>query len=213
MEKATLKMLPVGQYAGVDREDPIRFYRYPIVGRIYRRRIELCLDELSGGSRVLEVGFGSGVTFLNLNEKYKEIHGLDLKADVDKVAGVFKKLGILTFLKNGSLLSMPYPDNYFDSILLISILEHIMPEDQPKAFQEIKRVLKNGGEVVYGVPAETPFMNIAFRFLGYDILKYHFSNERQILFAAEAVLKKIKVLEITRWPIGKVYEVCRLTKE
>jgi len=212
MEKVLLKMLPVKQYAGVDREDPIRFYRYPVIGGIYRRRIELCLAQLSGGGRVLEVGFGSGVTFLNLNEKYKEVHGLDLKADITKVSEVFEKMGIKVFLKNGNVLSMPYPDNYFDSVLLISILEHLKPEEQAAAFREIYRVLKAGGQVVYGVPAQTPFMDAAFRLLGYDISKYHFSSESQISAAARAVFKNGKVLEMKGWPFGKVYEAGHFIK-
>lgn len=213
MEKTILKMLPVGQYAGIDRNDPIRFYRYPIVGGMYRRRIELCLSELRGGHRILEVGFGSGVTFLNLNEKYKEIHGLDLNADIYAVSNVFKKLGIQTFLKSGSVLSMPYPDNYFDGVLLISILEHLKPEEQPAAFREIWRVLKPGGQIVYGVPAETPFMNSAFRLLGYDIRKHHFSSEKQVSSAAETVLKMVRLSGMRGWPLGKVYEMGHFIKK
>jgi ubiquinone/menaquinone biosynthesis C-methylase UbiE len=213
MEKTALKMLPIDQYAGVDIEDPIRFYNYPVIGRIYRQRIELCLAELRPGQRILEVGFGSGVTFLNLNEKYREIHGLDLKADILKVSEVFKKIGLKVFLKNGNILSMPYPDDYFDSVLLISILEHLKPAEQAGAFSEIRRVLKKGGQVVYGVPAETPFMTNAFRILGYDISKYHFSDEKQVFSAAETVLKMIKVSEMKRWPLGKVYETGHFVKE
>ena len=205
-------MLPVGQYAGVDSNDPIRFYQYPIVGGMYRRRIELCLSELRGGQRILEVGFGSGVTFLNLNAKYKEIHGLDLNADVDAVSNVFKKLRMQVFLKNGNVLAMPYPDNYFDSVLLISILEHLKPEEQTPAFREIRRVLKDGAQVVYGVPAETPFMNAAFRLLGYDIRRHHFSSEKQVSSAAGAALKKIRLSEMKGWPLGKVYEIGHFVK-
>lgn len=213
MKEVTLKMLPLNRYVGIDKDDPIRFYRYPILGNAYRRRIELCLAELRPGDRVLEIGFGSGVTFLNLNDNYGEIHGLDLKTDIVKVSELFTNFGIKTHLKNGSVLSMPYPDNYFDSVLLISILEHLKPEELRAAFREIRRVLKNGGQVVYGVPAETSFMTAAFRLLGYDIRKYHFSGEKQVSSAAEAVLRKISISEMKNWPIGKVYEIGHFVKE
>jgi hypothetical protein len=85
-----LRLLPYREYAGVGRDDPLRFYYWPIVGKMYRRRIELCLAECRGGERILEVGFGSGVTFLNLHENYKEIYGLDLNVSVEDVAAVFK---------------------------------------------------------------------------------------------------------------------------
>lgn len=74
-----------------------------------------------------------------------------------------------TFLQNGNVLNMPYEDGYFDTVLLISILEHLKPEEQSQAFAEIKRVLKPGGQVVYGVPVERPLMVFLFRMLGHDI--------------------------------------------
>jgi ubiquinone/menaquinone biosynthesis C-methylase UbiE len=96
------------------------------------------------------------VTFLNLHDQYREIHGIDLTASVDEIAAFFRRKGIETYLHNGSVLAMPYDDNTFDSVLLISILEHLQPGDQIKAFSEITRVLKPGGQVVYGVPIERP---------------------------------------------------------
>jgi ubiquinone/menaquinone biosynthesis C-methylase UbiE len=134
-----LRLLPYGEYVGVNRDDPLRFYFRPVLGRMYRRRIELCLAECTGGQRVLEVGFGSGVTFLNLNQMYEEIYGLDLNTSVEQVTELFNKKNIPTHLQNGSVLSMPYEDNYFDTVLLISILEHLKPSEQQQAFGEIKR--------------------------------------------------------------------------
>ena len=209
-----LKLLPVEQYLGVNNNDPIRFYKYPIFGTMYRRRVEMCLAECKGGQRMLEVGFGSGVTFLNLNENYKEIHGLDLTASVEKVHAVFAPLKIETYLKNGSVLDMPYEDNYFDSVLLISILEHLQKADQIKAFTEIRRVLKPGGQVVYGVPIERPFMVFMFRMLGYNIREHHFSTEKDVSSSAAQVLKKVSVQQMSSVPsfFGKVYEVGHFVK-
>ena len=67
-----LKLMPLEKYGGVNRDDPLRFYFHPLFGPAYRRRVELCLEELEGGERVLEVGFGSGLSFLNLRELYRE---------------------------------------------------------------------------------------------------------------------------------------------
>ena len=178
-----LMMFPIADYVGVNRDNPIRFYNIPIFGRLYRRRVELCLAELSGGERILEIGFGSGVTFLNLKEKYREIHGLDLTASVDEITSFFQQRGIETFLRNGSVLELPYAANTFDSVLLISILEHLQPTDQARAFGEIARVLKPGGQVVYGVPVERPLMVFFFRFLGYDIRQHHFSSHNDVSHA------------------------------
>ena len=209
-----LKLLPHKEYAGVDRNDPIRFYYWPIIGVMYRRRVELCLAECRGGERILEVGFGSGVTFLNLHNVYKEIYGLDLSASVKDVAAVFKAKGIETRLLNGNVLSMPYADSYFDTVLLISILEHLKPEQQASAFSEIRRVLKPGGQVVYGVPIERPLMVLMFRLLGYNIREHHYSTEKDIFVAASSALKKIRLVQMQGVPslLGPVYEVGHFVK-
>jgi SAM-dependent methyltransferase len=206
-----LKLLPYSEYAGVDKDDPLRFYFWPIIGKLYRRRIELCLAECSGGKRVLEVGFGSGVTFPNLNEKYEEIHGLDLNASVEDVAGVFERRQIHAHLQNGSVLSMAYEDDFFDTVLLISILEHLKPSEQSAAFGEISRVLKPGGQVVYGVPIERGIMVLMFRLLGFNIREHHFSTERDICAAAERYLDKVRVVQM-RSLLGAVYEVGHFVK-
>jgi ubiquinone/menaquinone biosynthesis C-methylase UbiE len=209
-----LELLPHHEYVGVDRDDPLRFYFRPVLGKMYRRRVELCLAQCKGGQRILEVGFGSGVTFLNLCKMYEEIHGLDLNASVGQVSGLFDKKGIRTHLQNGSVLSMPYEDNFFDTVLLISILEHLKPPELLVAFEEIRRVLKLGGQVVYGVPIERPFMVFMFRLLGYNIREHHFSTEKDVLEAAGAILKKVRVVQMKSVPsiFGAVYEVGHFKK-
>jgi ubiquinone/menaquinone biosynthesis C-methylase UbiE len=213
--QVSLKLLPAEQYKGVNGDDPIRFYYWPVFGRMYRRRVELCLSQCAGGDRVLEIGFGTGLTFLNLSEKYREIHGLDLTADVARVTQVFASRGISTQLKQGNVLAMPYPDGYFDSVLLISILEHLQPSDQVKAFAEIRRVLRPGGQVVYGVPIERPLMVFMFRTLGYNIRLHHFSTEKQVREAAGSTLKEVEVVQMKSFPpgMGAVYEIGHFRKE
>ncbi len=206
---SSLKLMPAIFYRGVNSDDPIRFYYYPIIGQMYRHRVELCLNECIGGEKVLEIGFGTGLAFLNLAEKYKEIHGIDLTADIIKVAIAFQEIGVTTYLKNGNILDLPYPDNTFDTVLLISILEHLQPGDQEQAFSEISRVLKPHGQVVYGVPVERPFMVTMFKLLGYDIRKAHFSTEKNVSDAAFKIMKKERIVQMRSTPplFGVVYEI------
>jgi len=209
-----LKLLPYREYAGVDRNDPLRFYFWPIIGRMYRRRIELCLAECTAGQRILEVGFGSGVTFQNLNVLYQEIHGLDLNASVEDVTAVFRAKQIETHLQNGSVLSMPYEDDFFDTVLLVGVLEHLKPFEQTQAFWEIRRVLKPGGQAIYGVPIERGFMVLMFRLLGCKIREHHFSTEKDVFNAADSVLDKVRVVQMQSIPslFGSVYEIGHFIK-
>ena len=212
---SSLKLLPYKQYRGVRREYSVIFYYLPIFRRMYRRRVELCLAECRGGGAILEVGFGSGLTFLNLNGLYKKIHGLDLSCDVREVAQVFAPLGIHPDLRNGNVLDMPYQDSQFDTVLLISVLEHLQPAELDRAFSEIRRVLRPGGQVVYGVPVERPFMVAMFALLGYNIRKYHFSTEKDVFTAASKHFEHVRILPMISRPafFGNVYEIGHFIKQ
>lgn len=205
-ELPKLKLLPKNKYPPMNRDDPLRFYYWPVVGRLYRRRVEMCLAECKSGRRILEVGFGSGLTFLNLRELYDEIYGLDLNAPAAAVADVFSRAGIETKLVNGSVLQMPYQDGFFDTVLLISILEHLRPEQLQKALSEIRRVLRPGGQMVYGVPVDSPFMAVAFRLLGYDIRMHHFSTEKNVYCAAKNAFDEVRIRPM-KTVMGQVYEI------
>jgi len=209
-----LKLLPADQYKGVNQYDPIKYYYWPVFGQMYRGRVELALNECAGGERILEVGFGTGLAFPNLHENYKEIHGIDLTADIEAVKSVFEPMNIPLFLEKGDVLKMPYADNYFDTVLLVSILEHLKPAELEQAFVEVRRVLKPGGQMVYGTPVEKPFMVFMFRMLGHNIRDEHFSTEKEIAAAARKAFSTGHVVQMKSTPpiAGAVYEVGNFKK-
>lgn len=209
-----LNLLPKDEYAGVNELDPIKYYFYPVFGKMYRRRVELCLSQCTGGDKILEIGFGSGLAFLNLAPLYKEIHGLDLTVEINKVAELFQRHGVKTHLKNGSVLEMPYENDTFDTVLLVSILEHLKPDELAQAFTEIQRVLKPGGQVIYGVPVERKFMVMMFSLLGHNIRDEHFSTEKDVYQAAKKIFSEVKRIKMRATPafMGEVYHVGHFIK-
>jgi ubiquinone/menaquinone biosynthesis C-methylase UbiE len=206
-----LKMLPVDKYdfATRDIENLTKFYRIPIIGALYRYRSEVCLNECNGGQRILEVGFGVGITFLNLADAYAEIHGIDTVGDIARMEKAFRDEGIETSLRIGDVVNLPFPDAHFDTVLAISVLEHLKPSELTSAFAEMSRVLKPGGQLVYGVPRERGLMRFMFRLLGYDIREHHFSTELDVLAAAEKSLEQVRLIEISApfMPVGVIYHV------
>jgi 2-polyprenyl-6-hydroxyphenyl methylase/3-demethylubiquinone-9 3-methyltransferase len=158
---------------------------------------------------VLEVGYGSGITFLNLTKLYNEIHGIDLHRHAGIVRGVFEVKGICPRLCTGNILQLPYDDGVFDAVLCVSILEHLQPNDLLRAVVEVSRVLRPAGRFVYGVPCERPLMRAAFRTLGYDIRQHHFSTERHVSEAADAQLQCIALHSYRpfRGIFGTLYQV------
>jgi len=209
-----LKLLPADSYKGVNQYDPIRYYYWPLLGRMYRRRVELALGECTGGERVLDVGFGTGVAFLDLHDMYKEVHGIDLTVDIHAVKSVFEPIGIPLLIEKGDVLHMPYRDDFFDTVFMVSILEHLRPTELKQAFVEVRRVLKPGGQMIYGAPVEKPFMVFMFRLMGHDIRDEHFSTEKEISKAAHQLFPKGHVLQMKSTPpvAGVVYEVGNFTK-
>jgi ubiquinone/menaquinone biosynthesis C-methylase UbiE len=187
----------------VTDKDPIRFYRWPIIGKLYQRRINKCIELLPEGHRVLEIGFGSGVSIPKLISKFSAVHGIDLDARVIRVNN--DRL----HLSNANVLSIPYSDEYFDSVLAISIFEHLRPMDLPTAMKEVKRVLKPNGQFVYGVPIERKLMVLAFKLLGCNIREHHFSTEREIRDAAKTTFRVELARTLKAFGMVDVYEIVR----
>jgi len=178
----------------IPKEDPLRFHYWPVIGRIYRRRIDGCLALLGIGKRVLDVGYGSGTSFLGLAERFHELHGLDTHDYGPAVARVFEGEGLRVALRQGSVLEPPYPEEWFDAILAMSVLEHLKPNDQPRVMAEMRRLLRPGGVLVVGVPGLNWLMSLGFRALGCDIKRHHFSSPEVIVAAASRALAVERVV-------------------
>ncbi|KMY68319.1 hypothetical protein AAU61_01055 [Desulfocarbo indianensis] len=145
----------------------------------------------------------------NLCEMYEEVHGVDLDAPVEAVSKFATANGLAVQLANGNVTDLIYPDEYFEAVLLISILEHLRSDELEQAMKEIKRVLKPGGQIVFGVPIESRFMSLAFRILGYDIKKLHFSSHIDVNYAAAKHFHQEKsfFLKHPLFPGAPIYQI------
>lgn len=110
---------------------------------IYINKVEL-IDELlrrfhCNQGAILDAGCGEGV----LVEKYAE-QGWN-------IIGVDKNYAS-AYVQEGSITDLPFEDNHFDTVMALDVLEHLYYNDQGKALQEIRRVLKPGGTIVFSCP-------------------------------------------------------------
>ncbi len=178
-----LQTLAPAKYIRTGDSDPVPWYHFPVLGHLYRKRVARCISLLPQGHSVLEAGYGSGVSFLNLSRKFDEIHGIDLHERAEDVVNSFRGTGLNLHLRQGNILDLPYADASLDAALAVSIHEHLAPAEQARAFAEIYRVLRPGGCYVVGVPGLNMLMTTAFYLLGHRIREHHLTSEKEVLAA------------------------------
>ena len=96
--------------------------------------------------KILDFGCGNGdnIYFLSAENKNNEVIGADL--DIASATSKYPQLKFIE-LKNGSL---PFADDYFDTIYASDVLEHV--GDLELAIAEITRVLKSAGRFIISIP-------------------------------------------------------------
>lgn len=135
--------------------------------------------------KLLDLGCGD----VALYEMYKYLVSDSICVDW---GGSFHDVSHLDFEFN---LNEPFPleDNYFDTILLTDVLEHISNPDN--LWKEMNRVLKAGGKIIIGVP----FIHLIHE-APYDYFRY---TEFKLKMYCEE--NSLKILEL--YPYGGVLEI------
>ncbi len=153
--------------------DPIEYYRRPLVGWLFRERINLGLRLLPQRryERALELGYGAGALQLALAGSVGELHGIDLDADPAVVARILGARGLTSHLVKGSIYEMPYEDRSFNLIFCFSVFEHL--HEYERALREVTRVLRPGGHFLLGMPSVNPTMEVGFRLIGFKGIDDH----------------------------------------
>jgi SAM-dependent methyltransferase len=101
---------------------------------------------IPAGSRVLDLGCAFGYGTRLLRGQY-ETYGHDLSpVYIERARATVPGV---TFTC-GPADRVPYPDSYFDAVLLLDVLEHV--PNVPAVAAEIRRVLRTRGQLIVSVP-------------------------------------------------------------
>lgn len=149
------------------RTDPIQYYRRPLVGYLFRERINMGLRML-GEQRfdaALEVGYGAGAVLLTLAPNVRSLHGIDLDAEPGPVMKMLDAKGFSADLQKGSVYELPYEAEAFDLVVCYSVFEHL--HEYERGLEEVRRVLKPGGLFLLGMPAVNRTMSRLFDLIGH----------------------------------------------
>lgn len=106
---------------------------------------------LTPGARILDVGAGAGEYSLYFSRKGYQVSALELSES--NIQAFRKKLtpeDHIDLLQGNAVDLSPYPDEFFDAVLLFGPLYHLhREEDRQKCISEAKRVCKKDGKLFF----------------------------------------------------------------
>jgi SAM-dependent methyltransferase len=110
---------------------------------------------ISCSSLILDLGCGNGRFLLPLSRKYNAI-GTDVSPTAVQRAREYLIKSNVEIDKRAeclasSIISLPFSENSFDSILCLGVLQHLLEDERKLAISEIKRVMKSGAIFVLEV--------------------------------------------------------------
>lgn len=121
-----------------------------IIMNVINKRMYLkVVDEvrLSGGEKLLDIGYGNGYLLQKLYKKAKaELYGIDISEDMKTQAEnrcKNAKSDDRLFLRVGDCCDLPYDDEMFSAVTSVNTV--YFWSDTVKGLSEIRRTLKTGG--------------------------------------------------------------------
>ena len=124
--------------------------------------VDFNLIPINGGERVLDLGCGTGrhswyVCKLDHCSVYAVDYDLESLQKAQYMLGLMdaenETRGKWTVIQ-GNALTLPFQDKIFDKIVCSEVLEHVLDDEQ--ATIELRRVLKDDGELAISVPTYLP---------------------------------------------------------
>jgi SAM-dependent methyltransferase len=133
-------------------------------------------------ARVLVDGCGVGMYAAQFRQRYTpHVQAFDIEAERVQQAQIETPYALIAAAEY-----LPYPDDYFDTILSHEVLEHVT--DDRAAVAEMVRVLRPGGRVVIFAPNRWyPFETHGHYWRG----RYHFGNTPLINYLPDALRNKL----------------------
>ena len=116
--------------------------------RVEKRVFQSFLRDLPSNTLVLDLGTGTGVLLQFLLQNNLEVIGIDFSKDMIRKANekIGKNQGSLVL---GDIENLPFQNEAFDIVSAMTTLEFV--NNVEKLLQEIRRVLKSGGQFILGV--------------------------------------------------------------
>ncbi len=127
-------------YSGLNNSKKSKVFLY---GRnMVLEELEIVLNTLPLGSKILDIGCGTGHLTNWIKQKGFEVYGLEPSQNMYEYAvSNFPEIDI----QQGISSDMPYPDNFFDLIVLFEVMRYLDKKENVATYNEMYRVMKKNG--------------------------------------------------------------------
>jgi ubiquinone/menaquinone biosynthesis C-methylase UbiE len=107
--------------------------------------------------RILDLGCGEGRHLIFLGKLGYEMSGFDCALPALEFSRQWLNHdGLQAELKHGDMSKLPWPDEYFDAVISIKVINHHTRDLLRKTFDEVYRVLRSGGYFLATAMKEPP---------------------------------------------------------
>ena len=115
-------------------------------------RLEFVAQKVAPGSKILNIGVGSGLLESLLIRRGVRVSCLDpSERTIERVRA---DLSLGNSARTGYSQSIPFGDSVFDTVIMTEVLEHLDDESLDGTLREVSRVLSAGGRFIGSVPAD-----------------------------------------------------------
>lgn len=113
-------------------------------------RLRFLAERCAPRTRVLNIGVGSGYLEELLVKRGVEVWSLDPSPET--IAQLQRRLDLGGRARHGYSQNIPFDDRSFDKVIMTEVLEHLPTDILHGTLDEVRRVLKPGGELTGTVP-------------------------------------------------------------
>ena len=196
-----LHLLPRDALVKTNELDQADWNFRPVLGWVQRLRLRCVASVLASSpraSRLLEVGYGSGVFLPELARYTDDAFGADVHRNGAAVTATLAGHGCAARLLTASAGALPYRDGSFDTVVTVSTLEFV--PDVAAAVGELVRVTAPGGRLVIVTPGQSRLLDLGLRILTRERAEATFEGRRSLV--VPAVERSARILEVRTLPVG-----------
>ena len=158
----------------------------------FKRALDLV--EIHSADKILDLGAGRGELGLILKDKVDELVLSDYSDDAIAIMKKYHEGEKNIKIEKINAKKILYPDDYFDKIFFLEVLEHLYYKESLLVLPEIKRVLKKGGELILSTAPNkylsSPQYFIAEKFFKLELSGKKFHLNEFSYFSLKKIIKR-----------------------